>query len=1017
MVGMRLARSYFDRVRRGAAISSASVALTAVLAAQGSNFALRFYGADIGQADRIRIQVDDDDDRGNLSEPVDLGSNSFTVEFWLRGLAADNTTSNAGGDRESLDESWLAGNHVVDRDVSGATGRRWGISIAGGFVRFGTGPGDEALDQPHTLEGDVDVLDGAWHHVACVRDRASGVKSIYVDGQLDVQSAPNASRSNLSFPNSGAPGQGSPWGQWLFIAARKHGGPPQLAGASFAGYLDELRLWRDARSAAEIAATFDKLIDYDSADLVGYYRFEEGAGPAVLDSSAADSRAGLLSAGVPGEGEWVSRLQGLDNVAPVSEALLPNGFARTLLATGLNEPTVMVCAADGRVFIGERGGAIRVWSGTLLPQPAIQLATDTLEGERGLIGLALDPQFDSNGWIYAYFTTPEPRQRISRFMLVGDQADPQSEFVVWENSQLAREFHHGGGMVFGADGKLYLATGDEYTPANAQDPSHSLGKLLRLEPDGSIPLDNPFVGMPGVDPAIWALGLRNPFRMAVDDQTGALWIGDVGGNSSGAWEELNLVAPGVNYGWPDQEGAVCGIGSCAALTPPVWSYRHDDPQFVPGSLQAAIVLGDVYRGASFPASFDGNVFVADYANRWIRRIVFNAQGAVVATPVFLAAPHAGSIVDLEVGADGALYYLTLGYQNSGSVDAATLQRIEYVGTNNLAPVAQAQATPATGPAPLLVQFSSAGSVDPDQGPQPLSYAWDFGDGTQSQDSDPQHVYAQDGAYTAVLTVSDGQQSVASSALQIEVGNAPQATIVSPSLDATFCPASTIEFSGAGFDLEDGPLAPSQLTWRVLLIHAEHVHPAFGPITGVGGSFLVPTQPHTDEHIHYRVVLEVVDSSGLRSSASVDVLPPLRTYCTSSTSSNGCSAAMDASGFASATASSGFVLRCDALEGQRSALFFYGANGPLAAPWGVGGTSTRCVRSPVQRTGAKNSGGTGGACDGSVQLDWNAYRASHPNALGSPFSGGQTLWAQVWFRDPPAPKGTNMSDALEFTLCP
>jgi glucose/arabinose dehydrogenase len=1021
----RFLRFHSPRPLRSAADSFAAGSFAGALLAssaaasvvsQGSEFALRFYGADVGQSDRIRIQIDDDEDRANLSEPIDLGAASLTVEFWVRGTVAENPTLHAGGDLELLDDSWNGGNHVVDRDVAGATGRRWGISIAGGFVRFGTGTGEDDLDLEHTLEGDVNVLDGEWHHVACVRDKPSGVKSIYVDGQLDFASSPGRSTGNLSFPNQGAPGQGSPWGHWLFLAARKHNGPSG-GGGSFTGYLDELRLWRVARSAAEIAATYSKVIDYDSQDLVGYYRFEEGLGTLVNDSSVAESRAGFLSAGVPGEGEWVSRLSDPANVAPVTESTLPNGFARTLLASALAEPTVLVCAADGRVFIGQRGGAIRVYDGGLLPQPVLQLDTDTLEGERGLVGLALDPQFATNGWIYAHFTTPEPRQRVSRFTVSGNQADPQSEFVVWQNPSIAATFHHGGGMVFGADQMLYIATGDQFAPLHSQDLSNQHGKLLRLASDGSIPLDNPLLGTPGADPAVWAWGLRNPFRMALDPQTGALWIGDVGGNDQEAWEELNLAAPAVNYGWPDQEGGECSIADCGSMTPAFWGYRHDDPNFAPDASQACVILGAVYRGATFPAAYQGNIFVADYANRWIRRIVLDAQGAVASTPIFMAAPHAGSIVDLEVGADGALYYLTIGYQHSGGVDVASLQRIDYVGANNLAPVPQAQAAPLAGLAPLAVQFSSAGTLDPDQGPGALELHWDFGDGSTSDEADPLHVYAADGPYSAVLTVGDGELSVAAPALEVRVGNAPTATIDTPAAGATFCPGSTIAFSGSGFDPDDGALAPAQLTWRVFLVHEDHVHPAYGPISGTGGSFVVPLEPHALGAVHYRIRLEVADSSGLTAVEELDVLPPFRTYCTSSLSTNGCVARIGASGSPSASAAVGFILRAAGIEGQKSALFFYGASGAIAAPWGSGGTSFRCVRSPVQRTTSLNSGGTAGGCDGAIQLDWNSYRAARPNALGSPFVPGQTLWAQAWFRDPPAVKGTNMSDALEFSLCP
>jgi hypothetical protein len=140
------------------------------------------------------------------------------------------------------------------------------------------------------------------------------------------------------------------------------------------------------------------------------------------------------------------------------------------------------------------------------------------------------------------------------------------------------------------------------------------------------------------------------------------------------------------------------------------------------------------------------------------------------------------------------------------------------------------------------------------------------------------------------------------------------------------------------------------------------------------------------------------------------------YCTTSLTTNFCQPSMTGSGTASATAASGFTLDVAGAEGQRSGLFYYGL-APAASPWGVGSSSYRCVASPSQRTPSGLSGGTNGACDGTYSLDWNAWRAAHPTALGSPFAAGQVYYAQCWFRDPPAVKSTNLTDAVSFTLCP
>jgi hypothetical protein len=142
-----------------------------------------------------------------------------------------------------------------------------------------------------------------------------------------------------------------------------------------------------------------------------------------------------------------------------------------------------------------------------------------------------------------------------------------------------------------------------------------------------------------------------------------------------------------------------------------------------------------------------------------------------------------------------------------------------------------------------------------------------------------------------------------------------------------------------------------------------------------------------------------------------------TYCTAGTTSNGCTPAIGGTGSASATASSGFTISVSNVEGQRAGIFFYGVTGPRASPWSASSSSSLCVQPPTQRMGLLNSGGTPGACNGTLNTDWNAYIAAHPSALGQPLSSGQHVWAQAWFRDPPAPKTTNLSDGLVFLVGP
>jgi hypothetical protein len=142
-----------------------------------------------------------------------------------------------------------------------------------------------------------------------------------------------------------------------------------------------------------------------------------------------------------------------------------------------------------------------------------------------------------------------------------------------------------------------------------------------------------------------------------------------------------------------------------------------------------------------------------------------------------------------------------------------------------------------------------------------------------------------------------------------------------------------------------------------------------------------------------------------------------TYCTTGTTSGGCVPAISASGSASATAGSGFSISISNLESHRIGVIFYGIDGPHASPWGAGGASSLCVKSPTQRLHPYDSGGSPGLCNGLISEDWNLFIATHASALGQPFFGGETVWAQGWFREPPSAKTTALSNGLVFAVAP
>lgn len=330
-------------------------------------------------------------------------------------------------------------------------------------------------------------------------------------------------------------------------------------------------------------------------------------------------------------------------------ATLPAGFTESLVANGLSNPTAMAFAPDGRIFVCLQGGELRVVkNGVLLPTPFLTVNTDSA-GERGLLGIAFDPNFQNNKFIYVYYTTAAlpKRNRVSRFTANGDTSVPNSEVVVLELNNLSGATNHNGGAIhFGPDGKLYIAAGENATPSNSQTLSNLLGKILRLNTDGSIPTDNPFFNSAvGINRTIWALGLRNPFTFDFQPGTGRMLINDVGQST---WEEINEGVAGSNYGWPQTEGPT----SDPNFRGPIFSYGRT-PSTTGG---CAITGGTFYNPITnqFPSSYTGKYFFADFCSGWIRVLdLTNTSAAGFASGI-------ANPVDLKLGIDGSLYYLARG---------------------------------------------------------------------------------------------------------------------------------------------------------------------------------------------------------------------------------------------------------------------------------------------------------------------------------------------------------------------
>ena len=340
-------------------------------------------------------------------------------------------------------------------------------------------------------------------------------------------------------------------------------------------------------------------------------------------------------------------IYGYDPNGPQSQV---SSITATRVASGLSL-AVYATAAPGdsqRLFVVEQTGKIKIVdlaSGTVNATPFLTVAVDS-SGERGLLGLAFDPNYATNGFFYIYRTVPgaTAHNEVNRYHVSADPnvADAASQTTIISLGNLSATNHNGGWIGFGPDGDLYIATGENAVAANSQTLDNLLGKILRIHPDGQIPTDNPFYNTAtGNNRAIYDLGLRNPFRDSFDRATGDFYIADVGQSTI---EEINAGIKGANYGWPSAEGT----SNNPAFTNPIFSYDHTVGQ--------AIIGGYVYRGSS--EGLQGQYFFADEVTGKVFTMRFNGSTWVATERTSQITPDIGAInVPTSFGEDaqGNLY--------------------------------------------------------------------------------------------------------------------------------------------------------------------------------------------------------------------------------------------------------------------------------------------------------------------------------------------------------------------------
>jgi glucose/arabinose dehydrogenase len=551
------------------------------------------------------------------------------------------------------------------------------------------------------------------------------------------------------------------------------------------------------------------------------------------------------------------------------------------------------------MLITQDAGKLRVVrNGQLQETPALNLASRICsDGERGLLGVAVDPNFAMNRFIYLYWShnahgscgqdgADAPVNRVARYVLGADDLVVAGSEKVLVDHIPSRTNHNAGDLRFGVDQFLYISVGDGGCVLNDATRCGALntnsrrldipnGKILRVTRAGGIPSTNPYVGaagarrctlpsgvQPGTGPCTetFASGFRNPFRFAQRPGTNQFYVNDVG---QGTWEEIDKLVKGRDYGWNIREGH-CVTGSITNCGPtpyenPIHDYSHD------ATGCQSITGGAFVPEGVWPDPYGGSYLFGDYVCGKIFRLVPKSGGGYT-QEAFL--PGVSSPVHLAFGPYGstqALYYLDY---NGGKV-----HRVAYTGANT-APVASFLQRPDG----LTVTLNGSGSYDPDSGDSVSSWQWDFGDGTSATTSTPKvsHTYPAARTYTATLTVTDTQGAVSAPfTKEVFAGEHPPAiSITAPATTARFAVGQQVTVSAEATDPEDGALPGSAITWTVKLQHGTHTHPYAGPVTGssITIKYPAPEDLAATQNSYLVATAVATDSRGLTTTVERKQLP-------------------------------------------------------------------------------------------------------------------------------------------------
>jgi cytochrome c len=564
-----------------------------------------------------------------------------------------------------------------------------------------------------------------------------------------------------------------------------------------------------------------------------------------------------------------------------------NRFQKVVLDFNLNEPMELDMLPNADVLFIERRGAIKLFKKSENKTRLVTTLAVFSDLEDGLLGLAVDPDYAKNQWIYLYYSPPgkEAVQRLSRFTFAGDSLVRSTEKILLTVSTQREQCCHSAGSVeFGPDRLLYVSAGDNTSPRetgygpiderpgkspwdaqkSAANTNDLRGKILRIKPedDGtySIPKGNLFDDPAKGRPEIYVMGVRNPFRISIDQKSGFLYWGDVGpdagkdslGFGSRGYDEVNQARKAGNFGWPyfignnypyndydygtSKTGALydpkkpvnnspnnTGAKELPEPTPPLMYYPYAVSSEFPlvGEGGRNAMAGPVFHMDQFPESekrfpvyYDNKFFAYDWMRGWVMAVTLNEQGDLVRMERFLPNMLFNNLVDIVLGPDGDMYALEYGTNWFSQNMDARLIHITYSSANRV-PVATLTADKTIGKVPLVVSFKADESKDFDG--DELSYEWTFGDGEKSSDKNPNHEYKKSGEFKVGLTVTDPSGDTSTAETLVVAGNdLPQVKLAFKGNSMFYWSNSKFDYNVQVTDTEDGALGkgidPSAVTF-------------------------------------------------------------------------------------------------------------------------------------------------------------------------------------------------------------